>query len=381
MDPETFKAAYSNLPSHTMDAAFYDFMSARLEAHAPNEATLQAQLSISRDSFRKKLAMHADKENNFGAFGSLAACSERLGKDLLSFGNGFPAVTFFRGLYTIYQTCTGDATLHQPYNSPSTHAQLLAKAGSRSHLLLDSSLKTFYHGNLQQFFWEVIGFKAPGPSKSPTCWRRKEGELLCPGHASSAPDIFLNLPLLLMFEDLEVSSTGSKEDDDWDYPLRLRLFPKTHVIANSKGLSYELIGRVYLQSDHFTGDYSIDQQHVYSYNGMKHGGKAVLLEGNSCTAKFALGGLHAFTYAALYRLKGGRTAQETFTQHQAKLLEEAFQLTIHRSSTTVWPTITSSRPGAKILATEDLFWLHNPNPYRARQELGFDLPRSLDTLQ
>lgn len=163
-----------------------------------------------------------------------------------------------------------------------------------------------------------------------SCWRKTmENDMIvdfCGGHCINMQFI-TDIPVVLI---LTPDISGKKF---WNFPLQL--YPLTKAAA-SNGVVYQLVSRIYRNSNHFITSSIIpttsNQPAVFAYDGMLYNGysqlqpgKAVnLMAGNlpPCPPGF-------YPHAVIYKLKGGLHAQQYFRDHQITAAKSYLDLTLH----------------------------------------------------
>ncbi|KAK1221302.1 hypothetical protein PQX77_015894 [Marasmius sp. AFHP31] len=290
------------------------------------------------------------------------------------------------GVHTItFKWCTGEdlSLLNRSDTSEITFSHNIIGKVDRSRPLLriPSSEYGFCNGDfaiyLQRYTTNFI--EHTQEMGTVPCWHAHEGDLWCSGLAMSCQAI-VSLPQTLIArverEDLE---------SEWTFPATL--FP---VLNDNKarevGLEYEIVGRIFYNGTHYTArfagitDTPKRAKAMFFYDGLGvKGGKAGYSVKESGGIAKSLGGWNIpmptgygdyRTTTVIYKLRGGRKAQEWFWEQQKDLLKSKLGIILSPSYAEELESQPAfNREGFAELPIEKMVWLGSatrmkPLPYR-----------------
>ncbi|KAF4620872.1 hypothetical protein D9613_000021 [Agrocybe pediades] len=218
--------------------------------------------------------------------------------------------------------------------SQGRHVQLVGPRKSMEFQLNAEACK-IHKGSFAKWFTRRFGLEKPSfPAHQ--CWRVYDGECFCAGRRSDQNNIVCHIPGILPVEVVDyTSSTPDKDASNvWEFPSSVYPLGKGET-GKDEGIVYDLIGLALLDpsSEHFIARYADeDRKTIYTYDGMKHGGKPVIEE-NASFETHVSGRRPNIpkgyrVYAAFYHLRGGIAAQKEFFEIRTKQISKKFSIEI-----------------------------------------------------
>lgn len=216
-----------------------------------------------------------------------------------------------------------------------------------------------FGGKIKSYFEHIV---RPNKDIQPTstCFRQRDGNVYCSGNACYTVDLFISLPIVLLFE--------AFDHDDWDFPQRLQLLPKCQDIPD--GLHYTLTGRVLSDFDqsHYTVRLrNLHGSQVYEYDDMasqdcgftrRNPGSSIRthLFGTDSSLDLPEGKVTAF---AVYYLEGGVRSQEAWLKHQTKVIKEKYYISLGSEELQNVPRVqcTMDGPGITEIPPSERVWM------------------------
>ncbi len=190
--------------------------------------------------------------------------------------------------------------------------------GSRECAVLDKPwIQDFemYQGQIKTWFNFLPHMTAAHKGTAVSCWRGKH----CSSEAVSVK-LWTWIPVILTIEPANMAGQSHLDFTDlvernWDFPRTLA--PLTLREAKEKGLEYVVVSRIFKNHNHFITRSIIPtpggKPAIFTYDGMKHAGFSQLERGSIdelMTGASLPVPKGYYTYAVIYRLRGGPSAQE-----------------------------------------------------------------------
>lgn len=210
-------------------------------------------------------------------------------------------------------------------------------------------------------------------SKDPTlpnsCWRVKEGKILCPGRRRDLQDLVVSIPVILAIE-IGDESVGLNHQLDsgrqnWDFPSTIS--PDSQNAAEKFGVIYDLVGFVLINNEgtHFTARYSShNQTNIYTYDSLSHKGYPLLEQGASFKTHIVGPNTklpQGFTiWQAYYRLRGGLKAQKKFFEIRTKEYTSKYHLYFSEKTLDKLSTVSYHHVGQHKMLPKDRIWMKHP---------------------
>ncbi|KAF5361206.1 hypothetical protein D9757_013608 [Collybiopsis confluens] len=228
---------------------------------------------------------------------------------------------------------------------------------------------SLFKGNIQSWIRSLTDPAHVHCESLKHCWCTENKPFhACTGDAHCI-NISTSLPAFWII-DQDISSGTSLNAEPWSFPRTL--YPVKGKEAKDKGFCYEMVGRVFFGRSHFVGRFIVptdtptQQPAVYFYDGMKNNGQAVketggqktLLEG--ALPQLPTGYEQFRSYAVIYRLVGGKKAQEWFSDRQHKLIKKHLSITYKDSSFVPalnLPSALYSNPEFAVRSLTNCSWL------------------------
>ncbi len=145
-----------------------------------------------------------------------------------------------------------------------------------------------------------------------------------------------------------------QEERNWDFPRTLA--PLTIREAKDKGVEYIMAAHIFKNHNHFITRSIIPTPNgraaVYTYDGMKHAGFSQLERGSVdelMTGSSPPVPRGYFTYAVIYRLHGGASAQDYFASRQLELCKKKLHVDLL--------TPTFLLPGFREMTENQRIWI------------------------
>lgn len=211
--------------------------------------------------------------------------------------------------------------------------------------------QSIYKSSIQLWFEDYTSLKEKYFPRD-SCWRAKDGVPLCPGKREDSSRLVLSIPVLLILETPEDSTSSSKFkiESPWDFPPTLTPSTITKSVAKQEGITYDLVGLAFFSptTSHFITRYAAKRNsEIYKYDGMKNGGYATREKGARFSTHLA-GQVHPnipSSYSpclAIYHLRGGANAQEAFYRSQTQACTKKFNLHFSTTNLSTLPNVTYS---------------------------------------
>jgi hypothetical protein len=210
-------------------------------------------------------------------------------------------------------------------------------------------------------------------SKVPTlphsCWRVKEGKILCPGKRQDMQDMVVSIPVILAIE-VGDESVGLNhhlvsEHQNWDFPPTIS--PDSENAAKKFDVIYDLVGFVLINTEgtHFTARYSShNQKIIYTYNSLAHKGYPV--EEKKASFQTHIAGPNIKLpkgyriWQAYYSLRGGLKAQKKFFEIRTKEYTSKYHLYFSEKTLDDLSTISYHHQGQHEMLAKDRNWIKQP---------------------
>ncbi len=148
---------------------------------------------------------------------------------------------------------------------------------------------------------------------------------------------------------------ANQEEQNWDFPRTLA--PLTIREAKDKGVEYIMAARIFKNHNHFIARSIIPTSNgktgVFTHDGMKHAGFSQLERGSVdelMTGSSPPVPPGSFTYAVIYRLRGGASAQDYFASRQLELCKKKLDVDL------LTPTFLV--PGFREMTENERIWGH-----------------------
>lgn len=273
----------------------------------------------------------------------------------------FPA--YFESLKVEVHQCSGSAKTGGP------HLEVHSPPQRKSFYQLSKHELLLYNGSLSNWFDDFTGLQAKFSAQE-LCWRAHEGKSLCSGKREDSPPLIISLPVLLLLETPDdPNPSKSCHVPSWDFPPTLTPSAVTKRQAGHKGMIYDLVGLAFFSStqSHYIARYATDNNSkIYTYDGMRNGGYAVLEE-NAKFSTYIAGQAHlniprSYTpSAAIYRLRGGADAQDALFKIRTRTCSKAFNLKFSTTNLSTLPDVSYCGNDFPVeFSHEQRFWAKSP---------------------
>lgn len=207
------------------------------------------------------------------------------------------------------------------------------------------------------------------PTSPHSCWRVKEGKILCPGKRRDMQDMIVSIPIILAIEvgDESVGLKNHSEHQNWDFPPTIP--PDSQKAAKNFGVIYDLVGFVLINTEgtHFTARYSShNRKIIYTYDSLAH--KGYPLEEQAASFQTHVVGPTSninlpkgFTiWQAYYRLRGGLKAQKKFFDIRTKEYTSKYHLYFSEKTLDNLSTVSYHHVGQHEMPAKDRNWMKHP---------------------
>ncbi len=190
-----------------------------------------------------------------------------------------------------------------------------------------------YQGQIKTWFNFLTHMTAAHKGTAVSCWRGKH----CSSEAISVK-LWTWIPVILTIEPANMAGQSHLDFTDlvernWDFPRTLA--PLTLREAREKGLEYIVVSRIFKNHNHFITRSIIPTPGgtpaVFTFDGMKHAGFSQLERGSIdelMTGASPPVPKGYYTYAVVYRLRGGPSAQEYFATRQLELIQKKLHVNL-----------------------------------------------------
>ncbi len=167
------------------------------------------------------------------------------------------------------------------------------------------------------------------------------------------------IPVILTIEPANMAGqlhldVANQEEQNWDFPRTLA--PLTIREAKDKGVEYIMAARIFKNHNHFIARSIIPTSNgktgVFTHDGMKHAGFSQLERGSVdelMTGSSPPVPPGYFTYAVIYRLRGGASAQDYFASRQLELCKKKLDVDL------LTPTFLV--PGFREMTENERIWV------------------------
>lgn len=198
------------------------------------------------------------------------------------------------------------------------------------------------------------------PTDRRTCWRSHEGKNLCDGRCQSRR-LHIGIPIFLVlnFGSRQEGTTLQGTEPSAGVWEAAKVLHPVHALT--KDIAYDYVSTIYSSGSHHWCDFTPDGHNLFAYNDLKQAGLAASQPAHT-TARIAQGLLDPNVAALVYRLRGGREAQDIFLRHQASQLKTAYNITVVHS----WDDLGQLHveaafddPGYRRLGATERWWMHN----------------------
>ena len=209
------------------------------------------------------------------------------------------------------------------------------------------------------------------PTEPHSCWRVKEGEIMCPGKRRDLQDMVVSIPVILAIEVGDESvginhHSGSEfEHQNWDFPATIT--PDSQKDAKKFGVIYDLVGYVLVNTEgtHFTARYSShNRKTIYTYDSLAHKGYPLEEQGASFQNHMVGPNIKlpkGFTiWQAYYRLRGGLKAQKKFFEIRTKEYTSKYHLHFSEKTLDDLSTVSYHYEGQHEMLAKDRIWMKHP---------------------
>ncbi|KAK0479331.1 hypothetical protein IW261DRAFT_1420054 [Armillaria novae-zelandiae] len=253
--------------------------------------------------------------------------------DVVALGSSLPMLQncqkFFSVFTTIVRFCTGSSS-----GSGSLDHVLINKPHSKTSVYDGPSINEFEicEGSIKTWFNKLTHIKlaTTGSQTRSDCWHN----VYCSKRCAFDITFITSIPVVLTIEpssihgQMHLSEALSNTDHIWDFPHTLT--PLTLNDVKDKGLEYILVAQIFKNSDHFITRSAVPTSSgklaIFEYDGMNHYGYSQLQSGSSMDVLIA-GRTPPVpkgycTYAAIYCLCGGLSAQQYFEAQQQELFKK-----------------------------------------------------------
>ena len=209
------------------------------------------------------------------------------------------------------------------------------------------------------------------PTLAHSCWRVKEGKILCPGKRLDMQDMVVSIPIILAIE-VGDESVGLNhhlvsEHQNWDFPPTIS--PDSQKAAKNFGVIYDLVGFVLVNTEgtHFTARYSShNRKIIYTYDSLAH--KGYPLEEQAASFQTHIVGPRpniklpkGFSiWQAYYHLRGGLKAQKKFFEIRTKEYTSKYHLYFSEKTLDNLSTVSYHHQGYDEMPAKDRDWMKHP---------------------
>ena len=210
-------------------------------------------------------------------------------------------------------------------------------------------------------------------SKDPTlphsCWRVKEGNILCPGKRRDMQDMVVSIPMILAIEvgdeSVGLNRRLVSEHQKWDFPPTIS--PDSENAAKNFGIIYDLVGFVLINTEgtHFTARYSSHNQKIIcTYDSLAHRGYPV--EEKKASFQTHIAGPNIKLpkgfriWQAYYLLRGGLEAQKKFFEIRTKEYTSKYHLYFSEKTLDNLSTISYNHQGQHEMLAKNRNWMKHP---------------------
>ena len=210
---------------------------------------------------------------------------------------------------------------------------------------------------------------SPIPTLPHSCWRVKEGKILCPGKRRDMQNMVVSIPVILAIEVGDESVGLNRhlvsEHQNWDFPPTIS--PDSQKAAKNFGIIYDLVGFVLINTKgtHFTARYSShNRKIIYSYDSLAH--KGYPLEEQAASFQTHIVGPNiklpkGFTiWQAYYCLRGGLKAQKKFFEIRTKEYASKYHLYFSEKTLDNLSTVSYHHQGQHEMPAKDRNWMKHP---------------------
>ncbi|KAK0435787.1 hypothetical protein EV421DRAFT_1740054 [Armillaria borealis] len=211
-----------------------------------------------------------------------------------------------------------------------------------------------HQGKIKTWFNFLTHMATACKGTAVSCWRGKH----CSSEAISVK-LWTWIPIILTIEPANMAGQSHLDfvdliERNWDFPCTLA--PLTLREAKEKGLEYVVVSRIFKNHNHFITRSIVPtpggKPVVFTYDGMKHAGFSQLERGSiddlmTGSSPPVPKGYH--TYAVIYRLHGGPSAQDYFASHQLELIQKKLHVNL------VTPSFLL--PGFREMAENERVWV------------------------
>ncbi|KIM36004.1 hypothetical protein M413DRAFT_14221 [Hebeloma cylindrosporum] len=246
--------------------------------------------------------------------------------------------------------CTGSLEIGGP------HVQISATPRHELFFQVPASKYTDFQGSIfnacKERFSGTKVFESPETTDS--CWRVKDGEILCPGTRKEIHKLILSIPVI------------------WGIEIEAAL---------EFGIIYDLVGFVLVdfQGTHFIARYATDDgTKIYTYDSMRHNGYPVHVE--EMTFDAHMSGKNPqlpdgfMIWAATYVLRGGLAAQDKFYRIRTKEYATRYNLGFSEVTLDKLPTVSYHRAGFQEMDKKGRKWLFNPHANKTAEYISTPIP-------
>jgi hypothetical protein len=267
--------------------------------------------------------------------------------------------SYFQAHFIKLRSCTGNS-------QNSLHWEITETPRTTFYHQLNRDLWHRHNGDVTKWFRDLVLINKL-PTESVHCWRNVDGQPQCDGQASEL-QLYISIPVMLIIE------LGDRHDSEnvWNFPKNIR--PLTAEAESTDGVVYDIVGRAFFSDEeqHFTTCFTPNSKDIYHYDGIAHGGHAVLNH-NAKMSSHLIGSSvnepRGFrTYAVIYHLRGGTKAQARYTYDQTTAAERLHPILDFTSGTNgSLPTVSLSGSNITRLPDEDRYWLKNPHTTKSAE--------------
>lgn len=211
-----------------------------------------------------------------------------------------------------------------------------------------------YQGKIKTWFNFLTHMTAACKGTAVSCWRGKH----CSSEAISVK-LWTWIPVILTIEPANMAGQSHLDftdliEQNWDFPCTLA--PLTLRGAKEKGLEYVVVSHIFKNHNHFITRSIVPtpggKPVVFTYDGMKHAGFSQLERGSIddlMTGSSPPVPKGYYTYAVIYRLCGGPSAQDYFASRQLELIQKKLHVNL------ITPTFLL--PGFREMAETERVWV------------------------
>ncbi|KAK0234340.1 hypothetical protein IW262DRAFT_1452899 [Armillaria fumosa] len=231
---------------------------------------------------------------------------------------------YFVPLYQIIELCPGHS------NNPALADHIKVHRASREHSVVDKPwIQDFdmYQRQIKTWFRSLTHIMAACKGTAMSCWRGKH----CSNKVISVK-LWTWIPVILTIEPANMEGQSHFDlmdlvERNWDFPCTLA--PLTLREAKEEGLEYVVVSCIFKNHNHFITRSIVPTQGVkpavFTYDGMEHAGFGQLEHGSIedlMTGASPPVPKGYYTYAVIYRLCGGPSAQDYFASRQLELVQK-----------------------------------------------------------